>query len=55
LAAALGVIGVLLAMLTDNVIVYVFVMGPLGVLLGAGLGADGGSERLRGADPWDAA
>lgn len=38
LAGALGLLGVLLAMVTDNVIVYVFVMGPLGVLVGAGLG-----------------
>jgi O-antigen ligase len=38
LAAALGLLAVLLAMITDNVIVYVFVMGPLGVIVGAGLG-----------------
>jgi O-antigen ligase len=38
LSATLGLLGVLLAMLTDNVIVYVFAMGPLGVLVGAGLG-----------------
>jgi O-antigen ligase len=39
LAALLGLIGVLIACTTDNAIVYPFVMTPLGVLVGAGLGA----------------
>jgi O-antigen ligase len=39
-AAALALIGVLVGMLTDNVVVYVFVMAPLGALVGAGLGVE---------------
>ena len=39
LAAFLALLGVALGMVTDNAIIYPFVMGPLGVLLGAGLGA----------------
>lgn len=38
LAGLLALLGVLLAMVTDNVIVYVFTMGPLAVLVGAGMG-----------------
>jgi O-antigen ligase len=37
LAAFLALIAVALAMITDNVIVYVFVMAPLGILVGASL------------------
>jgi O-antigen ligase len=37
LAAFLALIAVALAMITDNVIVYIFVMAPLGILVGASL------------------
>lgn len=39
LAAMFALLGFMLSAFTDNAIVYPFVMGPLGVLLGAGLGA----------------
>ena len=56
LAAFLGLVAVALLMLTDNVVVYVFVMAPLGVLVGASLGIeqrvqDGVPERLVAAAP----
>ncbi len=38
LAAVLALVAVAIAMLTDNVIVYAFVMAPLGVLVGTSLG-----------------
>lgn len=38
-AAALGLLVMLLAMLTDNVIVYVFFMAPLATLVGTSLGS----------------
>jgi O-antigen ligase len=38
LAAFLGLLGLMLEMMTDNGIVYPFYMGPLGILIGAGLG-----------------
>lgn len=41
LAAFLALVAIGLAMLTDNVIVYIFVMAPLGVLVGASLGLMG--------------
>ncbi len=41
LAAFLALISVAIGMLTDNVIVYIFVMAPLGVLIGASLGTMG--------------
>jgi O-antigen ligase len=44
-AAFLGIIGLLIAATTDNAIIYPFVMAPLGVLVGAGLGA--GGDRIR--------
>jgi O-antigen ligase len=37
-AALLATLGVALAMFTDNVLTYIFVMGPLGVLLGISAG-----------------
>jgi len=37
LAAFLSVVAVVLTMITDNVMIYVFVMAPLGVLVGASL------------------
>ena len=37
LAAFLALVAVALAMITDNVIVYIFVMAPLGILVGASL------------------
>jgi O-antigen ligase len=37
-AALLATLGVALAMLTDNVLTYIFVIGPLGVLLGISAG-----------------
>ena len=39
-AASLALIGVALAMITDNVIDYMFVMGPVGVLAGLSLGLE---------------
>jgi len=39
LAAFLALLGLLIAAFTDNAMVYPFVMGPLGVFIGAGLGA----------------
>jgi O-antigen ligase len=39
LAAALALFGLLLAAITDNAIIYPFMMSPLGLLVGAGLGA----------------
>jgi O-antigen ligase len=41
LAALLSLAGLALAMITDNLIVYVFVMAPLGALVGASLGRVG--------------
>lgn len=54
-AAALGLLAMLAAMLTDNVIVYLFFMGPLGALVGASLGSDrkeivDGAAEAAGAD-----
>ena len=40
-AAILGLVGVSIAMATDNAIIYPFVMMPLGVLIGASLGSRG--------------
>lgn len=37
LGAMLGILGVMQLMLTDNIIVYVFAMGPLGILTGASI------------------
>ncbi|NJK53405.1 MAG: O-antigen ligase family protein [Leptolyngbyaceae cyanobacterium SU_3_3] len=39
LAALLALVGVALAMLTDNLVIYIFAMAPLGVLVGASIGA----------------
>ncbi|MPZ19214.1 MAG: hypothetical protein GEV06_15070 [Luteitalea sp.] len=39
LAATLSLLGLLIVAITDNAIIYPFVMGPLGVMVGAGLGA----------------
>ena len=50
-AAFLSLIGVALAMITDNVIVYMFVMAPLGVLIGLSLGLS--SRRLARVSPPD--
>jgi O-antigen ligase len=38
LAAFLGLIAVAIAMLSDNIIVYIFAMAPLGTIVGASLG-----------------
>lgn len=45
LAGYLGLLALMLSAVTDNALVYPFVMGPLGVLIGAGLGVSNG--RLR--------
>ncbi|MCU1518487.1 MAG: O-antigen polymerase, partial [Pseudarthrobacter sp.] len=37
-AATLGILAVLAAALTDNVIIYPFVMAPLGLIVGASIG-----------------
>jgi O-antigen ligase len=47
LAATLGLVGVALAMLTDNVVVYVFTMAPLGILVGASIGIGSMRRQLR--------
>ncbi|MNT90185.1 hypothetical protein D3C72_2310390 [compost metagenome] len=39
LAAILALFGVAISMATDNPLVYVFVMAPFGILVGASLGA----------------
>jgi O-antigen ligase len=39
LSATLALLGLVLAAITDNAIIYPFVMSPLGLLVGAGLGA----------------
>ncbi|MBO3457595.1 O-antigen ligase family protein [Aetokthonos hydrillicola Thurmond2011] len=39
LAAFLALVAVALAMVTDNIVVYIFAMNPLGILLGASLGS----------------
>jgi O-antigen ligase len=45
LSATLALLGLLLAAITDNAIIYPFVMGPLGLLVGAGLGFPVSSDR----------
>ena len=45
LAAFLALVAVAIAMISDNVIVYMFVMAPLGILVGASLGS--GSRRKK--------
>jgi len=47
LAALLSLTGVALLMITDNTVVYVFVMAPLGALVGASLGRSGHQQRWR--------
>ncbi len=43
-AAFLAVLGILVLMLTDNVLAYPFIMSPLGLMLGVGIG-----ERMTGS------
>jgi O-antigen ligase len=38
LAALLGLVGAAQGMLTDNIVVYIFAMAPLGILVGASIG-----------------
>jgi O-antigen ligase len=45
LSATLALLGLLLVAITDNAIIYPFVMSPLGLLIGAGLGAPGPDDR----------
>jgi O-antigen ligase len=45
LSATLALLGLLLAAITDNAIIYPFVMSPLGLLIGAGLGAPVPNEK----------
>jgi O-antigen ligase len=52
-AATLALIAVALTMITDNVVIYVFVMAPLGWLAGMSLGVEQTSQR--GAAYWDPA
>jgi O-antigen ligase len=47
LTALLGLTGVALLMITDNTVVYVFVMAPLGALVGASLGRAGHQQPWR--------
>lgn len=54
LAGALSLIGLVLPMVTDNAIIYPFVVGPVGVLVGAGIGAQALvrlAKRSRGGEP----
>ena len=53
LAGLLALVALVLPMVTDNALVYPFVVGPVGVLVGAGLGARavGGTGRRQGAVP----
>lgn len=37
LGAMLGIVGAMMLMLTDNVVVYIFAMGPLGILIGSSI------------------
>jgi O-antigen ligase len=53
LAAFLGLLAFSAAMLTDNVVVYVWVMVPLGVMVGASLGFPADGMHPRSADPPD--
>ncbi|BAU44001.1 O-antigen ligase family protein [Leptolyngbya sp. O-77] len=46
LSAFLALLAVALAMLTDNIIVYIFTMVPLGVLTGLSLGSQGGQGQV---------
>ena len=46
LAAALALTAIAMMMVTDNTLVYVFVMGPLGILLGTALGVRGLPDRI---------
>lgn len=48
LAAALSLTGVALAAITDNAVIYAFVMAPLGVVVGAGLALALRHEAARG-------
>ncbi len=48
-AAFLALVGVAIAMITDNAIVYMYVIGPLGVLVGLSLGLSGRSIDMRAA------
>ena len=45
LGAMLGILGVMQLMLTDNIVVYMFAMGPLGILTGASISI--GTKRQR--------
>jgi O-antigen ligase len=45
LAGYLGLLALMLSAVTDNALVYPYVMGPLGVLIGAGLGVSDGRSR----------
>ncbi len=53
LAALLGLIGAAQGMVTDNVVVYIFAMAPLGILVGASIGV--GSMRKNYLAATDAA
>jgi len=44
LAGCLLLIALLLVMVPDNALIYAFIMGPAGVLIGAGLGASAGTS-----------
>jgi O-antigen ligase len=45
LAAFLGLVALALSIITDNTLVYIFVMAPLGILVGASLGISASADR----------
>jgi O-antigen ligase len=51
-AAALAIVGLLVACATDNALIYPFVMGPLGVLVGAALGSVPSRRSFAEDAPW---
>jgi hypothetical protein len=51
-AALLMLIGIMLAMITDNVVVYIHVMSPSGLVIGAAIGLRAYDHlRNRSAEP----
>lgn len=50
-SALLGILAVIAAAFTDNVIIYTFVMIPLGLLVGASLGLPVGAESPKEVRP----
>lgn len=51
-SAVLALLAVAAAAVTDNVVVYPFVMIPLGAIVGASMGSETGRRRKQRPDPW---